>query len=70
METVLHKKKPLRIKTFVEENFSTELNLEDVTSCFQDLTKIEIPTKPVSLKDDWMEFIDTTMSTMYSKIYF
>ena len=70
METLLHKKKSLLTKTFVEENFSTELNLEVATSYLHDLTKIEVLKKPVSLKNDWMKFIDGTMSTMHSKISF
>jgi hypothetical protein len=70
LETLLHKKNALLTKTFVEENFSNEVNLEVVTSYFHDLTKIEVLTKPVSLKNDWMVFIDGAMATMHSKISF
>lgn len=68
METLLRKKRNTSSKNNLQENFSSEINLDEVTSYLKVITNTETSQKNLTLKEEWMEFIDVTMSMMHSKI--
>ena len=68
METLLRKRKTISPKNHLQENFSKEIDLDEVVYYIKDHTSNGSITSPLSLKDDWMEFIDITMTMMHSKI--
>ena len=55
LETVLDKKKVSQRKPITSNDF------------YQQTTSIK---QPISLKDDWMQFMEKTMTEMYRKISF
>ena len=70
LETVLDKKKVSQRKPITSNDFYQEIDIDttfDKNSNPKQNTSIK---QPISLKDDWMQFMEKTMTDMYRKISF
>jgi len=70
LETVLDKKKVSQRKPFTSNDFYQEIDIDttlDKNTYPKQSTSIK---QPISLKDDWMQFMEKTLTEMYRKISF